>query len=175
MSPRRHRAARWTDYKLFGVRGQSGELVRYDFAASHFTSVGSIRTGEDQLLTGIEAIGYMPRNLNLYGFSPDPADGQSRLVYINSVDATATFVGEPLGPGSVTGATVCTALNGGTGASSTAFGAGDPTPVSVVRDQRFYAVQTLSTAAGPATAGATSTSTRATARTTSSLWSRRTA
>ncbi len=131
------------EYSLFGVKGNTADLVRYDFAASQYTSVGSIRNSSGQLFTGIEATALVPGNLNLFGFWVDPADNLSKLVYVSCLDATAAVVGQDFGLGEVTGATVAFWDEGQGGPSNEPFGPNDPTPLSVLREQRLFAVQNV--------------------------------
>lgn len=106
-------AASLTDHVLYGVSGTNHELLRYQFDAGQLASKGVIRLSTGEALTGIEAMAYIPRHLNVYAFWQDPGDGNSKLVYVNSLTAEATVVGASLGTGSVTGATtVRMALNG---------------------------------------------------------------
>ena len=131
------------EYCLFGVKGDSADLVCYDFAADQYTHVGTIRSSTGQLFTGIEGTAAVPHNQNIFGFWADPADNLTKLVYISCLDATAAVVGQDLGPGSVTGATVAFWDEGQGGPSNEAFGPNDPTPLSVLREQRLFAVQAV--------------------------------
>lgn len=92
-------------YVMFGISSANDNLVRYDFAAGELESIGAIHNSAGTTLTGIEAMAYMPGNLNFFGFWFDAAEGQSRLLYINSLTAEATPVGSPLGAGHVFAAT----------------------------------------------------------------------
>jgi hypothetical protein len=93
-------------YLLYGVSGASDTLIRYDFEAQSLSTVGTIRLGDGTTLDGIEAMAYVPRNLNLFGFWFDAAANESRLLYINSFNAEANIVGASLGQGHITAATI---------------------------------------------------------------------
>ena len=95
-----------SDYVLFGVSGSSSELVRYQFADRDYRSVGQVHFTNGSALSGIEGMAYVPGHLNIFGFWSDPAADETRLVYINTEDATASIIGQSLGPGKVTGATM---------------------------------------------------------------------
>jgi hypothetical protein len=101
-------------YVLYGITGDSNELIRYQFANGGFETIGQVRFADEQVALGIKGMALIPGNLNLYGFWADPSDGLTSLVYINSETAAATVVGADLGPGEVTGATIAwlQALNG---------------------------------------------------------------
>jgi hypothetical protein len=94
------------DYQMYGINGQTNELVRYIFIDSKFESIGRVQFSGGTALTGIKGMAHIPGNLNLYGFWTDPSNGLTKLVYINSETAAATVVGADLGPGEVTGATI---------------------------------------------------------------------
>lgn len=94
------------DYILFGVNGSTNELIRYDFADASYQALGAIHFADSTTLTGIEGMAYIPKNLNFFGFWKDPSSAESRLIYINSQTAQATLVGNSMGPGQVTAATV---------------------------------------------------------------------
>lgn len=134
------------NYVLLGVRGNTANLVRYDFAQQQCRRIGTIRDETGQMLTGIDAMGYVPGNLNLFAFWSDSAgsggtDELARLMYVNCLTSTATAVGAGLGKGRVTAATV--AYWGPTGQFDTLpiIGPNDPTPVAVVKNMRLFAVQ----------------------------------
>jgi hypothetical protein len=94
------------EYIVYGVNGTSHELVRYDFAESAYESLGTIHFADNTVLTGIEGMAYISKNLNLFGFWHDDVSSESRLIYINSHTAQATIVGQSLGSDQVTAATV---------------------------------------------------------------------
>ena len=141
------------EYVLFGVNGGTADLVRFDFAQNQYTTVGTIRSSSGQVFSGIEGMACVPRNLNLFGFWTDPADNFTKVLYINCLDATATVVGQDLGSGSVTAASVAYCDERQGGPSNTSFGPADPTPLSVVREKRLFAVQAVASNAAIAVGG----------------------
>ena len=94
-----------SDYVLYGINSTSGELQRYAFASGTLQAVGTVADSGGSAMTGIRASAYIPGFVNIYGFWQDPADGLSKLVYINATDAAASVVGADLGPDPITGAT----------------------------------------------------------------------
>ena len=145
-----------TDYVLYGVSGSTNELLRYQFDDEELTTKGTVQLSSGDTLAGIEAMAYVPGRLNIYAFWLDPSDGNSRLVYINSGTAEASLVGEPIGQGQVTAATVVKmALNedgdlvlpGSDDAvaeePADPLGPDEPTPVSNSRRTAVIAIQSL--------------------------------
>ena len=129
------------EYALLGVKGDTADLVRFDFAQAQYTNVGTIRGAGGQVFTGIEGSAFVPLNLNLFGFWTDPSDSLTKVLYINCLDAQAAIVGQDLGTGAVTGATVAYWNEGQGGPSNEAYGPNDPTPASVAREKRLFAIQ----------------------------------
>ncbi len=93
-------------YTLYGVSSQSGKLVRYAFGDQQFEAVGLVFVEGVGYVDGIEGMAHIPEHLNIMGFWTDPNDHQTKLLYINSQTAHATVVGQSLGTGRITGATV---------------------------------------------------------------------
>ena len=102
----------YTQMAMFGIDRVGSYLVRYDFNTGVVTEVGQVRDKSGNLLEGIEASAYIPGFTNIYGFWQDPADGQSKLIYINTSTASAAVVGNPLGDDPVTGAVAAAGNNG---------------------------------------------------------------
>ena len=113
------------DYVMYGIESDSAALLRYNFAESELSTVGTIRLGNGSVLTGIEATAYIPGYTNIYGFWKDDADGESKLIYINAMSARATLVGGSLGPVNIEGAT---AVNDGGGWGM--YAVENPSPVT---------------------------------------------
>ena len=133
------------DLLLYGVRGQSADLVRYDFAKGQYHPIGTIRGDRGQVMTGIEAMAYVPHSLNLIAFwQDDSADGRAHMLYINSINAIATKVGGDLDRGRIT----CATVGHGHDAAPT-YGPLEATPEAAIRDLRLFAVQQFE-AEGPA-------------------------
>ncbi len=99
-------------YRLYGIDGVSGDLVRYDFDDEELSTVGTVTSG-GTVLTGIQGAAYIPGHTNIIGFWTDPSDSQSKVVYINTNSAAASIVGDPLGAGTITGATAVQPDGGG--------------------------------------------------------------
>lgn len=95
-----------SDYVLFGVSGLSSDLVRYQFSDGDYRAVGRVHFNGGTVLSGIEGMAYVPGHLNIFGFWTDPVGNDTRLIYINTEDASASIIGQSLGPGQVTGATM---------------------------------------------------------------------
>lgn len=93
------------DYAVFGVAGD-GHLKRYDFASGDYHDVGHVRLDSLTPLAGIEGSAHVPGNLNIFSFWTEPSSNQTKLIFINSETAEAAVVGQPLGIGQVTGATI---------------------------------------------------------------------
>jgi len=93
-------------YSLYGVNGESGELVSYSFSNGQFEPVGHIWMEGAGDIHGIQGMAHLPAHMNIIGFWTNPEDGETKMVYINSLTAKATVVGAGLGIGHVTGATV---------------------------------------------------------------------
>jgi len=109
--PRHNYAAPAETYVLYGIQSDTGQLHRYDLADGTLSTVGPVQDTSGNVLTGIEASAHVPGNLNIYGFWTDPADGNAKLVYINTMTGIATPVGQHLGSDPITGAV---AVNSGT-------------------------------------------------------------
>ena len=93
-------------YSLYGVNGESGELVSYSFSNGEFDSVGNVWMTGIGNIYGIKGMAHLPKHMNIIGFWTNPEDGETKMVYINSKNAKATVVGSGLGLGHVTGATI---------------------------------------------------------------------
>lgn len=89
---------------LFGIDRTTGELRKHDFAERETTGVGTIRTADGAVLSGIDASTHLPEHLNLMAFWSDPDEGHAWLVYVNAETAAAALVGEGFGVGHVAGA-----------------------------------------------------------------------
>ncbi len=92
-------------YVLYGVN-DADQLIRYTFADAKFESIGTVQDGSGAIFSGIHGAAHVPDNLNLFGFYTDPTTNETRLLYINSETAEAQVMGQSLGPGQVTGATI---------------------------------------------------------------------
>ncbi|MEE9211173.1 MAG: hypothetical protein V3U29_00800, partial [Phycisphaeraceae bacterium] len=83
------------DSALYGIDAGNCELIRYDFADSSSSIVGTIRsTQSGAILSDIKGAAYIPGHLNIIGFWTDPADGFTKVVYVNTLSAKATVVGQ---------------------------------------------------------------------------------
>ncbi len=96
---------------LYGISRYDGLLSHYDIDTQTYQKVGYIHRVLTDRLTGIDAAAYVPGLSNIFGFWKGDQDGLSYLVYIHCKTAKATIVGQNLGPGLVSGATVV--LNNG--------------------------------------------------------------
>ena len=93
-------------YVLYGINSSTNQLVTYQFGKSRFEPIDTIRDAAGNTLTGIEAAAHVPGNLNLFAFWTDPGDNETKLLYIDSETAEAELVGQSLGAGQITGATI---------------------------------------------------------------------
>jgi len=97
-------------YTLFGIEGVTGNLIKHNFSDEATHSLGPVHIvgvdGYSHNITGIEGSTHIPGHLNIMAFWHDPADGMTKLIYVNSDTAEATVVGKSVGPGKVTGATI---------------------------------------------------------------------
>jgi hypothetical protein len=93
-------------YEVFGIDGQSNDLVKYRFCDQNFQNLGHVHFDDGATAAGIKGMAYVPDVLNFYGFWKDPSSNLTKLVYINSETALATVVGQDIGTGEVTGATI---------------------------------------------------------------------
>ncbi len=94
------------NYVLFGINAKNDKLVTYRFADTKFQAIDTVHFSDGTTLSGIEASAHVPGHLNLFAFWTDPADQETKLVYINSETAEAEVMGQSIGPGAVTGATI---------------------------------------------------------------------
>ena len=94
----------YTEMALFGIDRNGGHLTRFEFMTGSLTDVGHVRDSAGNGITGIEASAYIPGFRNLFAFWQDPADGQTKLLYVHTGTAQAAVVGNPLGHGRVDGA-----------------------------------------------------------------------
>ncbi len=92
-------------YVLYGINS-SDKLIRYTFADAKFESLGTVQDTSGSTLSGIQAAAHVPGNLNLFGFWTDPSDSETKLVYIDSETAETHVIGQSLGRGLITGATI---------------------------------------------------------------------
>ena len=93
-------------YVLFGINGTNDHLVSYHFAESRYKAIDAVHFQGGATLSGIEATAHVPGHLNLFGFWTDPGDTETKLVYIDCENAEAYVIGQSLGKGQVTGATI---------------------------------------------------------------------
>lgn len=131
------------DYALYGVDGQTENLYRYEFRDAAGSPVGQIRRADTgTIMSGIKALAYVPGHQNIFGFWNDPADGLTKLAYINLDDATAQLYPTHFGAGPITGATavkdyVAPVIPGDVA-----------TPSDQRGDHRIYAIQNFVTISG---------------------------
>src|SRR5690606_31193826 len=86
-------------------------LYRYDFAKSAMADIGLVKDTSNRTLSFINAAAYVPGFQNIFAFWTDPDDNLSKLIYVDTTNATGVVMGNDLGPGRVTGATAV-AVNG---------------------------------------------------------------
>lgn len=91
---------------MYGINKTTGLLAHYDFDQQVYQEVGLIHKGLNTAMPGIDAAAYVPGMQNIFTFWKDPSDGLSHLWYVNCETAQATPVGQTLGSGTFTGATV---------------------------------------------------------------------
>jgi hypothetical protein len=91
---------------VYGIENETGNLVRHDFSSGDTTTVGTITNDDGEPLTGIDAGAYLPGLQNTFTFWEDPDDGQTKMVYVDLHSAEPGEVGQSLGEGDVTGATL---------------------------------------------------------------------
>lgn len=89
---------------LFGINRTSAELSRYNFADGTFQAIGRVTDGSGNSMLDINASAYVPGHMNIFAFWNDPSDSQTKMVYVNTMTAKGTVVGNPMGPGQMTGA-----------------------------------------------------------------------
>ena len=100
------------DYIMFGIETGSADMIRYEFATGTLSSIGTVRDTAGNAYTGINAAAYIPGHLNVYGFWRDPADVQTKLLYINAQTGIASTVGADLGTDEIAGAEAVWTNNG---------------------------------------------------------------
>ena len=121
---------------LYGIDGGTGVMSRYNFNDGQVEEVGTVRlSGSETALTGIEASAYIPRSSNVMGFWTDPADSQTKLLYIDLKSAEATVLANDLGSGTITGAVAAMPVY------NALLGANEKTPDADVRQYSVYAIQ----------------------------------
>ena len=90
---------------LFGVTKATGKLVRYDFATSTHSEVGTVHNVADgSTLTGIQAAGYLAGFQQVHALWTDPANNHAKVVHIELESGDARFTGIDLGDGAAKGA-----------------------------------------------------------------------
>jgi hypothetical protein len=99
---------------LYGINPETGDLVRYDFTEQTSKVVGPVSMDGDTL-TNIDAAAYIPGLQNTFTFWEDPADGTTKMVYVDVETGQAAQVGDSLGPGKVIGATATELKEDGSG------------------------------------------------------------
>ncbi len=122
-------------HMLFGINRHTGQLLRYHYGDHSADRVGTIGLHHEPTLIGIEASAYVPGNTNLFAFWKDPSDQKTKLIYVNTFDASAAIVGQDLGAGKITGATAVKPQVGADLADD------QSTPLSEVLQHEIYAVQ----------------------------------
>ncbi len=88
---------------VWGINRTSGALQRYDLGDGGLVTRGNVRLADGTVLTGIDASAYIPGHQNIIAFWNDP-DNVGHITYVDVETARATFVGQDLGPGKITGA-----------------------------------------------------------------------
>ncbi len=125
-----------TGQSLYGIDGTTGQLSRYDFTDKTSELVGTVHfKGSSTPLTGIEASAYIPRTSNIMAFWTDPADGQTKMIYINLDTAEATVLANDLGSGTITGAVATTEV------ARAQLDVFQKTSENTVREHAIYAIQ----------------------------------
>ena len=93
------------DAVMYGVRGDTAELFRYDFNAGELHRVGPIRGRLGTTYTDIGASAYVPGFRNLFAFPQDERAGSPRMVYVRLETGEAIPVGDLMEGGRIAGAT----------------------------------------------------------------------
>jgi len=99
-----------SSFAMFGVHQDNGQLARYDFASRKLTPIGTVAIAGDPL-RNVNASAYIAGHQNIIGVWNDPADGLSKLVYIDTETANTAIVGQDLGMGQATGAAATTLIS----------------------------------------------------------------
>ena len=137
------RAQDLNDFALYGVDGQTESLYRYEFVSQSGSPIGQIRRADNgAVMSGIKALAYVPGHQNIFGFWNDPADGLTKMAYINVDDATANIYPTHFGAGPITGATALKSY------VSAALPTQKPTNFDERAAHRIYAIQNFVTISG---------------------------
>ncbi len=123
------------NHSLFGISGQSHELIKYSFDSGEAQTIGTVSIN-GAIAQGIHGTAYVPGNTNIFGFWLDPTDGNTKLMYINHQTAQASVVGQDLGPGQVTAATIAALDDTGQLDNTGAF-ANDPAHAGLIALQNI--------------------------------------
>jgi hypothetical protein len=84
---------------MYGVDADTHELMRYEFRTDAFVSLGVVKDGNDNPVTDIEGLAYIPHgpHKGLYGTANYYETQPSRLVKISGLDAKATVYSTSIG------------------------------------------------------------------------------
>ena len=123
------------DYRLYSQPLHSNHLIRYRFSDHTVEDVGTVTLPSGTTVSNIDALAHVPHNTNLFAFWQDPSDQLTKLLYVNSHDASAKVVGHDLGAGRVTGAVAVKPQHGDT------LGSNQPTPIEEVQQHELFGVQ----------------------------------
>ena len=67
-----------SDYLLYGIEADTGQLIRHTFADDNTAPIGSVQDSTGKLYLGIEGSTHIPGHMNIISFWTDPSDNQAR-------------------------------------------------------------------------------------------------
>ena len=93
---------------MYGITYDHGQLYRYGVGDNQgqLEEIGLVQDKNGFTFKGIQASTILPGSHNIFAFWTDPADGAVKLLYVNPKDGRTMIVGDPVGFGTFTGATV---------------------------------------------------------------------
>ncbi len=91
---------------MYSITNDQGELYRYGFDKNTLGRVGYLADKDGRIFTGIQASTILPGSHNIFAFWTDTETDEVRMLYVNPKDGKSMIVGDALGHGHFTGATV---------------------------------------------------------------------
>lgn len=91
----------WT---MLGINRATGDFWRYDFEEGELATIGKVKDVDGNVLTGIDASAYFEQFQQVHAFWPDPSDGMTKMLRVDTLTGLASLDVINLGTGKITGA-----------------------------------------------------------------------